>query len=141
MKISIDNKKCMPERAHFDDAGLDLKSNIDDIEIYMGEQVLIDTGVRMEIPSGFAGIVIPRSGLGRKYRMNMANTIGVIDAQYRGNIFVPIVNNGDRPMIIKRFDRFCQIVITQVWLGNIEVVDSLDNTERGEGGFGHTGNK
>lgn len=139
MKISVDDIKCMPVRAHDTDGGLDLRSNNEDIEIYPGEQVTIDTGVRMAIPKGFVGIVIPRSGLGRKYRMGMANTIGAIDCPYRGNIFVPIVNNGIEPFSIKKYERFCQIIIAPVWLGDLEVVDSLDNTDRGEGGFGHTG--
>ena len=69
----------------------------------------------------------------------MANTVGAIDCGYTGNIIVPIVNNGDRPFTIKRFDRFCQIIIVPLWLGNLEVVDELDGSERGEGGFGHTG--
>ena len=139
MKISVDDKRCIPTRAHDVDMGMDLRSNLPDTEIYMGEQVAIDTGVRMQIPKGFGGIVIPRSGLGRRYRMNMANTVGAIDCGYTGNIIVPIVNNGDRPFTIKRFDRFCQIIIVPLWLGNLEVVDELDGSERGEGGFGHTG--
>jgi len=141
MKISVDDLRCIPKRAHDNDMGLDLRSNNSDTEIYMGEQVSIDTGVRMQIPRGFGGLVIPRSGLGRRFRMNMANTVGAIDCGYTGNIIVPIVNNGDRPFTIKRFDRFCQIIILPIWLGVLEIVDDLEDSERGLGGFGHTGTK
>ena len=139
MKISVDDKRCMPVRAHSTDMGMDLRSNSEPIVICPGEQVTIDTGVRVAIPPGFGGLIIPRSGLGRKYRLSLANTVGAIDAEYRGNIFVPIHNKGDSNILINKYDRFCQLIIIPIWLGDLELVDDLENTERGQGGFGHTG--
>jgi dUTP pyrophosphatase len=139
IKITLDDPELEPYKEHRWDAGVDLKSNNDDVTLEPGEQVKIHTGVRAEIPARYMGLIVPRSGLGSKYRMQLANTVGVIDSTYRGEIMVNVYNNGDGNIYINKYDRFCQLIIVPILVANYRVVSQLSGTARGEGGFGSTG--
>lgn len=127
-----------PERAHPTDAGADLRSTMD-VTIPPGDKMLVDTGVAMEIPMYYVGIVAPRSSMG-KIEVSLANTIGVIDSAYRGTIKLLLKNNGGEPFNIVAGDtRIGQILIVPVLLPKFSTVDKLVDTTRGAGGFGSTG--
>jgi len=131
----VDNKEFLPKRANRTDAGADLMS-AEDLEIYPGEQKLVGTGVATKIPEGYAGFVFNRSSQGKK-GITIPHSVGVIDADYRGEIKVLLKNIGDDPYKISRGDRIAQLVIMPVLLP--EFVDVWNDTERGTGGFGSTG--
>jgi len=131
----VDDAAFLPVRAHPTDAGADLKST-QTVEIYPNEQVLIDTGVAVKIPEGYAGFVFNRSSQA-KLGIMLPNSVGVIDSDYRGNIKVPLKNIGESPYKIQRGDRIAQLVLVPVLLAGF--VDEWNNTERGSGGFGSTG--
>ena len=139
IKVAIDNEMCEPHKKHKWDAGWDLKSNNKDFTIKPGAKIKVHTGVKIAIPPRFMGLVVPRSGLGSKFRIGLANTIGVIDSDYRGEIMVNLVNDGNKDLEIKQFDRFCQLVIVPINVDSLRIVDNLPDTTRGEGGFGSTG--
>ncbi|RME37698.1 MAG: dUTP diphosphatase [Deltaproteobacteria bacterium] len=121
-------------------AGLDLCACIDEaIVLQPGERRLVPTGLAMEIPDGFEGQVRPRSGRALREGLGMVNAPGTIDADYRGEIGVVLVNLGQEPIRIDKGDRIAQLVIAPVYRPDIEVVESLSETGRGAGGFGHTG--
>lgn len=103
--------------------------------------VLVPTGLSMEIPVGVAGFIYPRSGLGHKNGIVLGNGTGVIDSDYRGQIFVSILNRGDETFFIQHGDRIAQMVFMPVIQFEIKVTDELENTVRGAGGFGSTGAK
>lgn len=138
-KIAIDSEECMPYRAHKWDAGWDLKSNNSDFVIKPGEKVKVHTGVRIGIAPRYMGLVVPRSGLGSKFRITLANVVGVIDCGYTGEIIVNLVNDGDEEKTINRYDRFCQLIIVPIEVSSFMVVDELAGSDRGDGGFGSTG--
>ena len=129
----------MPTKQHRWDAGWDLKSQNETFDLAPGDKVKVDTGVAFEIPARFMGLIVPRSGLGSKYRVGLANTVGVIDSEYRGNIFVNLVNDGSEIITIEKLERFCQLVILPINVNNLRVVTKLSTTGRGDGGFGSTG--
>lgn len=142
MKINakLADPKLRPIRAHATDAGADLRS-LEDVEIYPGEQKLVDTGVAVMIPPNFVGLVFNRSSQG-KIGVQLANSVGVIDSDYRGNIKVLLKNNGEDPYIINQFEtRIAQLVIVPVLLADYIDThpDDWENTQRGTGGFGSTG--
>jgi len=139
IKITLDNPGCEPYKGNRWDGGWDLRSNNPDIIIEPGQKVKIYTGVKMEIPVRHVGMIAPRSGLGSKFRLGLANTVGIIDSDYRGEIMVFLVNDGDEPVPIKQYDRFCQLMIIPVRIDTFRIVDQLQGTERGEGGFGSSG--
>lgn len=121
-------------------AGMDLRAAvIDDTVIYPGERVLIPTGLQMSIPSGYEAQIRPRSGLAIKHGITMLNSPGTIDADYRGEVKVIVINHGSEPFTVRRGDRIAQMVIQEVIQCLVEETDSLDSTERGDGGFGSTG--
>jgi dUTP pyrophosphatase len=131
----------LPQRAHNYDAGADLFAWFEDedeheIEIYPGEQKLVDTGVAVKITNGFAGFVYNRSSQGKK-GISIPHSVGIIDSEYRGNIKVILKNLGDDPYKIERGDRIAQLVIQKVELVNF--TDIWNDTARGSGGFGSTG--
>jgi len=128
----------LPQRAHPTDAGADLRAWLpeDTIEIYPGEQKLVDTGVAIKIPEGFAGFVYNRSSQGKK-GISIPHSVGVIDADYRGNIKVLLKNNSEDPYKIEHGDRIAQLVVQRVEL--VGFVDVWNDTQRGTGGFGSTG--
>lgn len=135
MKVMLDHGAYMPEYAHAADAGADLKSPTCGL-VYPGDSIIIDTGVHVEIPVGMVGMLKSKSGL------NVNNGIvseGVIDAGYTGSICVKLYNHGENEYTVKRGDKITQLVIMPVVHTTFEQVDSLDETERGNGGFGSTG--
>lgn len=121
-------------------AGIDLYAAVvADTVLNPGERKLIPTGIRVAIPNGFEGQVRPRSGLALDYGIGMVNSPGTIDADYRGEIGVILINHGSEPYVVRRGDRIAQMIIAPVVRAELEVVDSLPETNRGNGGFGHTG--
>lgn len=130
-----EDKAFLPKRANPTDAGADLMST-QDLEIYPQEQKLVDTGVAVKIPEGFAGFVFNRSSQG-KMGITIPHSVGVIDSDYRGNIKVILKNLGEDPYKISRGDRIAQLVILPIIL--CDFVDIWKDTERGTGGFGSTG--
>jgi dUTP pyrophosphatase len=130
----------IPTYAHEGDAGMDLYSAIDAVIPY-GETVKIPTDVAMEIPTGFVGLIYPRSGLATKQGLRLANCVGVVDSGYRGNVIVALYNDSKQPQEIHKGDRIAQMVIQPFVSLSLNVVDELENTERGEGGFGSSGSR
>ena len=141
--IKLQDPRCMPMRAHPTDAGADLFSVVDKM-IYPGDMHLIDTGVALKIPKGYVGLVVPRSSQG-KIKVRIANTLGVIDSDYRGNIMVRLINEGEDPYEINKYaTRIAQLIIAPVALPgfrvfNSDVIGLWDDTARSTGGFGSTG--
>lgn len=121
-------------------AGMDLRAAVSEaIFIYPGERQLIPTGLHISLPLGFEAQIRPRSGLAVRHGISMVNTPGTIDADYRGEIRVIMINLGHEPFAIKRGDRIAQMVIAPVVQAQLIEVETLDETVRGHGGFGHTG--
>ena len=136
----LNNRAKLPCRATADSAGADLCACIDDdIALMPGERRLIPTGIAIAVPTGFGGFVFPRSGLSSKFGVSLANCVGVIDSDYRGEVKVPVINHSSEPYTIKVGERIAQLVIMPVDLCEYGFSDELDKTERGEGGFGSTG--
>lgn len=131
----------LPAYAYEGDAGLDLRAN-ESVDIAPFERVLIPTGLAISIPDGYAGFVQPRSGMALKRGLTIANTPGLIDAHYRGELKVVAVNLDSQQTIhIERGERIAQLVIQQVPVVHLTEVDELDETDRGSGGFGSSGSK
>lgn len=131
----------LPAYAYEGDAGLDLRAN-ESVDIAPFERVLIPTGLAISIPDGYAGFVQPRSGMALKRGLTIANTPGLIDAHYRGELKVIAVNLDSQQTIhIVRGERIAQLVIQQVPVVHLTEVDELDETDRGSGGFGSSGSK
>ena len=135
MKIKLDVGAFMPVRAHATDAGADLRSPIDTVVPARGSRV-IDTGVHIQIPHGYVGMLKSKSGLNVWHGITSE---GVIDEGFTGSIMVKLYNRGDRPYKIERGDKITQVVIVPCEYENFEVVDELDYSERGDDGFGSTG--
>ena len=129
----------LPSYAHPGDAGLDLASAVD-AEIAPGERAMIPTGVAVAIPEGHAGLVLPRSGLASREGLTLANSPGLIDAGYRGEVTCAVVTlDRERPVSIKRGDRIAQLVVIPVRAVRPRWADELPPSERGEAGFGSSG--
>ena len=121
-------------------AGMDLHAAVEaDVTIEPGEVVAVPTGLRLEIPPGYEGQVRGRSGLAAKHAVGVPNAPGTIDADYRGEVKVLLVNWGRAPFTVKRGERIAQLVIAPVVHAALDVVTELSVTARGDGGFGHTG--
>ncbi len=121
-------------------SGLDLPAAIEgEIILAPGEIRLIPTGLAMAIPPGFEGQVRPRSGLALKHGIGLINSPGTIDSDYRGEIGIVLINQGKKPFALRRGDRLAQLVINKIYQAVIRVVDDLDQTDRADGGFGHSG--
>ena len=137
----LDKTLKTPEYAHIGDAGLDLYSAVDCI-LRPSERRKVPTGIKIAIPEGYAGFVQPKSGLAIKNGLSLVNTPGLIDSGYRGEICAILINlDPEEDCVIKRGDKICQLVIQRVENVEIEITDELENTSRGEGGFGSTGSK
>lgn len=135
----LDSEVVLPSYAYEGDAGLDLRSNVD-IDIAPFERKLIPTGLAVAIPEGFAGFVQPRSGLALKSGLSMANTPGLVDSHYRGELKVIAVNlDANKAIHISKGERVAQLVIQRVPVVSLMEVDELDETDRGTGGFGSSG--
>ncbi len=144
MKVKIVNKSSfdLPEYQTIASSGLDLRANIDeDIIIKPLERVLVPTGLFISIPVGYEVQIRPRSGLAFKHGITVLNSPGTIDADYRGEIKVILVNLSDKEFTIVQGERICQMVFAKVEQIEWKIVSNLDDTDRGEGGFGHTGTK
>ena len=129
----------LPSYAYEGDAGLDLRANAD-VTIAPHERALIPTGLAIALPDGYAGFVQPRSGMALKRGLSIANTPGLIDAHYRGELKVIAVNlDPHEPIHIERGERIAQLVIQEVPVVHLVEVDELDETDRGAGGFGSSG--
>jgi dUTP pyrophosphatase len=130
----------IPEYASCGSAGLDLRAATDsEIVIGRGERVSVPVGFSVELPEGYEGQLRPRSGLALKHGITVLNSPGTVDSDYRGEIRVTLVNLGSESYTVKRGDRIAQLVISRVFRAKLEEVDELGGTERGGGGFGHTG--
>ena len=109
------------------------------LDLAPGARALVPTGLRIAVPPGFEAQVRPRSGLALKHGLSMVNTPGTIDADYRGEIKIILINHGHENFIVRRGERIAQLVIAPVARAEWELLDTLPPTDRGEGGFGHTG--
>ncbi len=126
------------ETAH--SAGMDLRAaGTDTVTLAPGERALVPTGIRIALPPGYEAQVRPRSGLAVRHGISMVNTPGTIDADYRGEIRVILINHGQEPFSVNRGDRIAQLVVAPVAHAVWEECGNLPPTPRGEGGFGHTG--
>ena len=144
MEIKVINKgrQPLPEYATPLSAGLDLRANIDvPVTLHPMERRLIGTGLYMALPPGFEAQVRPRSGLALKHGITVLNTPGTIDADYRGEIKVLLVNLSNEPFVINVGERIAQMVVSKHEQADFTLVSELDETERGDGGYGHTGVK
>ena len=138
IKIELLNGATMPTYARDGDAGADLVAN-EAATIPAKGRALVKTGIKIAIPAGYVGLVHPRSGLALKSGITVLNTPGTIDAGYRGEIGVILFNTTSEDFDVAAGDRIAQLVIQQVSTASFEVVESLDETTRGAGGFGSTG--
>lgn len=120
------------------DAGLDLRT-VDGVTLFPGEKALVDTGFAIALPEGHVGLIHPRSGIAYKYGVTVLNTPGTIDAGYRGQVKVLLINFGDKVFNAEPGDRIAQLVVQEYVSVNIEEHDTLDDTDRGSSGFGSTG--
>lgn len=130
----------IPKYAHKSDAGMDLYST-ESTQLLAGEFKVIKTGLQMSLPFGFEAQVRPRSGLAAKYGVTVLNTPGTIDADYRGEVGVILINHGKNTFKIEKGDRIAQMIISKLTKFSVQQVTTLDKTKRGEGGFGSTGIK
>jgi dUTP pyrophosphatase len=135
----LDPEVPLPAYAHPGDAGADL-SAAEDVDLGPGERALVRTGVAIALPAGYAAFVHPRSGLGTRYGVTVVNAPGTVDAGYRGEIKVTLLNTDrEHPVSFKRGDRIAQLVIQRVARAAFREVTELPGSARGEGGFGSTG--
>ncbi|MGH7680855.1 MAG: dUTP diphosphatase [Candidatus Eiseniibacteriota bacterium] len=135
-----DHAVAAPEYQSDHASGLDLVAATDgDVTIDAGAIVSIPTGIRLEIPPGYEGQVRPRSGLAARHGIGVPNAPGTIDADYRGEVRVLLVNLGAAPYVVRRGDRIAQLVFAPVTRATLRVASALGATVRGDGGFGHTG--
>lgn len=144
MKVQIVNnsKHELPKYATKLSAGMDLRANIEEpIVLQPGERRLIPTGIHIGLPQGYEAQVRPRSGLALKHGLTCLNSPGTIDADYTGDVGVILINHGQEPFTINDGDRIAQMVIAKYKQVTWVEVEELQATERGDGGFGHTGKK
>ena len=143
MNVKIVNRSgnSLPEYSTSLSAGMDLRANLDDpVVLKPMERRLIPTGLFIELPGGFEAQIRPRSGLALKKGISVVNTPGTIDADYRGEIGIILINLSKEDFIVNHGERICQMVINKVEMIAWKEVGSLEDSERGAGGFGHTGN-
>lgn len=136
--VRLTDTAVLPTYAHVGDAGMDLYA---DEDIMLGNETwnVVSTGVAMSIPEGYVGLIHPRSGLAAKHGITVLNAPGTIDAGYRGEIKVILLNGTDKDFVVRRGDRIAQLVVQEFVHGDIVEVSSLDDTERSTNGFGSTG--
>ena len=134
----LDRGLPLPARVHPGDAGVDLYA-AEAVVLGVGERATVGTGVAVAIPEGYAGLVAPRSGLAQRHGLSLVNAPGVVDAGYRGEIRVILVNHGAEPVSLARGERIAQMLVVPVAVREMLEVDELPPSERGTGGFGSTG--
>jgi dUTP pyrophosphatase len=138
--LIVADAEFMPTYAHPGDAGADLRSRVEAV-IPAGQRATLATGVSLALPDGYVGLVHPRSGLAAKNGITVLNAPGTVDAGYRGEIAVTLLNTSDQDFKVNVGDRIAQLVIQQVERAHFVVVASLPGTHRGQSGFGSTGSK
>lgn len=144
IQVKVLNKghQPLPEYATPQSAGMDIRANINEpITLRPMERHLVSTGLHIALPAGFEAQMRPRSGLALKHGLTVLNSPGTIDADYRGELMVLLINLGDRDFVINDGERIAQMVIARHETADFIAVEMLDETERGEGGYGHTGVK
>lgn len=142
VKVVNNGNQPLPEYATTQSAGMDLRANIEEpIILKPLKRVLVPTGLHIALPEGYEAQIRPRSGLALKKGITCLNTPGTIDADYRGDVGVILINLSDEDFVINPGERIAQMVINKFEKAKLESVDSLDETERGENGYGHTGVK
>ena len=142
LRLRLDSQEDIPLPCYMtpQSAGMDICADVEkEIVIETGEITLIPTGFAMAIPGGFEAQIRPRSGLAVKHGIGLINSPGTIDADYRGEVMIPVINLGKKDYTICRGDRIAQMVIKRVYQARLQVVEHLDETIRNDGGFGHTG--
>jgi len=135
MKVMLDEGAYMPTRAHSTDAGYDLRTR-ERVVLHKRSSVVIDTGVHIQLPEGKCAVVVSKSGLNTSYDIT---STGLIDEGFTGTIKIKLYNHGDVPYIFNKGDKISQFYITDYYAYNLELVDSLEDTERGNNGYGSTG--
>ncbi|MGM9829380.1 MAG: dUTP diphosphatase [Muribaculaceae bacterium] len=142
VKIVNHSNNPLPEYSTKDSAGMDVRAMLDEpVTLRPLERALIPTGLHIQLPEGYECQIRPRSGLALKKGITVLNTPGTIDADYRGEIKIILINLSSEPFTIENGERICQMVIKEYVKATLTQVDDLDDTERGAGGFGHTGVK
>lgn len=144
IKIQVVNRghQQLPAYATIQSAGMDLRANLDEpVTLHPMERRLIPTGLHIALPEGYEAQVRPRSGLALKHGLTVLNTPGTIDADYRGEIGVVLINLSQQDFVVNDGERIAQMVIARYEQGELVEVEALDETERGEGGYGHTGTR
>lgn len=144
LNVKVINKghQPLPAYATSQSAGMDLRANIDEsIVLHPMERRLVPTGLHIALPQGFEAQIRPRSGLALKHGITVLNTPGTIDADYRGELMVLLINFSDTDFVINDGERIAQMVVARYEQIEFQLVDELDDTERGAGGYGHTGVK
>lgn len=136
--LQVGEEDLLPALAYDGDAAFDLPTAVD-VELLPGERKKLPTGLAIAIPRGFAGLVLPRSGLAHRLGISLVNSPGLIDSGYRGEISVILINLSREIVRFNKGDRVAQLMVVAVPAVRLEAVDSLDETERGDAGFGSTG--
>ena len=140
LRLSHAGELPLPNYESEEAAGMDIRAALDEpVILQPGDRTLVPTGFQMALPKGFEAQIRPRSGLAYRNGITMLNTPGTIDSDYRGEVKVLAINHGTEPFTINHGDRIAQMVIAPVTQADIDEVQTLDETERGEGGFGSTG--
>lgn len=146
MRIEVLDERCTPHLGSTGAAGIDLRArclgNVAPAYLSPGTKYTFGLGIKTNIPKGWVGLVLPRSGLGFKYEVTLANTAGVIDSDYEGEWMLAVIVRGPDPMPFTEFDRICQLVVVPHYdYSNIEWDSILTGSDRGTSGFGHSGTK
>ena len=140
IKVNYTGKHELPQFETLQSAGMDLRANIDaPVVLQPGDRALIPTGLTMALPEGYEAQIRPRSGLAYKHGITVLNSPGTIDADYRGDVGVLLINHGREPFTVEDGMRVAQMVVAQYSQFQWDAVEDLDETDRGEGGFGSTG--
>ncbi len=138
----LENNKDLPLPAYESEgsSGMDIRAHVKEpVLVKPGKIKFIPTGVAISVPAGYEAQIRPRSGLALHHGIGMVNSPGTIDSDYRGEIGIILINWADEPFLVKRGDRIAQMIISRIYRADLEIVDDLDETSRGSGGFGHTG--
>ncbi len=140
IKVKVKSEKCLPSYATKHSAGADLKACITEKIVFEpGTSILVPTGLYLELPENFEAQIRPRSGLALKYQITVLNTPGTIDADYRGEVGVILINHSQKSFTIEPFQKIAQMVISPVVQVDFQIEEKLSTTQRGSGGFGHSG--
>ena len=134
----LNENAILPEKQHDSDAGYDLHS-IEEIILRPNKIYKIRTGIAIQIPNHYAGLVLPRSGLSSKYGISLINTPGLIDSGYRGELLIPLINHSSNEYTINKTERVAQLILIEIPEVKIEVTSDLDESDRNSKGFGSTG--